>query len=255
MARSWRAAAATPSGVTWSRMRAARPAVISPATPPGISSHSTACRRQATWLRDRARSRCRLAKILSTAAWSSAASCWASMRPSPVAPSAAHVRSGHAAAHASSCWAWPGAGADPLPAQRLPGRADRHRGVRPLVRADPNHHCHQHSPRRHQQTGQTAAGMPYTGPALGARPSSGSTPRQGPTGQAHRSKARHAGRQAALHRIAAASGGLRASRTCTRRKWRGPPGTRVGWVSPADSGTYIVHEIIPDYAQRPAGIP
>jgi hypothetical protein len=43
--------------------------------------------------------------------------------------------------------------------------------VRPLVRADPNHHCHQHSPRRHQQTGQTAAGMPYTGPALRARPS------------------------------------------------------------------------------------
>jgi hypothetical protein len=53
---------------------------------------------------------------------------------------------------------------------------------------------------------------------------------------------------AALHRIAAASGGLRASRTCTRRKRRGPPGTRAGWVSPADSGTCIVHEIIPDYA-------
>ena len=36
-------------------------------TPPGMSSHSTACSRQATWLRDRARSRCRLDHTCSTA--------------------------------------------------------------------------------------------------------------------------------------------------------------------------------------------
>jgi hypothetical protein len=34
------------------------------------------------------------------------------------------------------------AGADSLPAQRLLGRADHHRGVRPLVRVNPDHHCH-----------------------------------------------------------------------------------------------------------------
>lgn len=63
------------------------------------------------------------------------------------------------------------AGANPLPAQRLIGRADRHRGVRPVVRADSDHHCQQHAPQSHQGTGQTAAGTPYTGPVLGARPS------------------------------------------------------------------------------------
>jgi hypothetical protein len=48
----------------------------------------------------------------------------------------------------------------------------------------------------HQATGQTAAGMPYTGPALGVRPLLQATPRQGPTGQAHRSEARRmAGRR------------------------------------------------------------
>ena len=46
--------------------------VISLRTPPGTSSHSTACSRQATWVRARPRSRCRLAHTFSTAAWSSA---------------------------------------------------------------------------------------------------------------------------------------------------------------------------------------
>ena len=35
----------------------------------------------------------------------------------------------------------------------------------------------------------------------------------------------------------------------------GPPGTRAGRGGLADSGTRVMHEIIPDYAQRPAGIP
>ena len=41
--------------------------------PPGISSQSTACSRQATWVRVRPRSRWRLDHTLSTAAWFSAA--------------------------------------------------------------------------------------------------------------------------------------------------------------------------------------
>src|SRR5262249_42286878 len=35
----------------------------------------------------------------------------------------------------------------------------------------------------------------------------------------------------------------------------GPPGTRAGRDGLADSGTCITHEIIPDCAQRPEGIP
>ena len=121
-------------------------------TPPGTSSHSTACSRQTTWVRVRPRSRWRLDHTFSTAAWSSgltsrtpgersaataterasfgsflftspaassrtrapslgctsstrspaATSCWASRCPRPPAPSTAQVRSGQAAAHASS---------------------------------------------------------------------------------------------------------------------------------------------------------
>jgi len=56
-ASSQRAAAAAPAGVTDSRSRAAWPAEISPGTPPGTSSHSTWCSRQATWVRIRPRSR------------------------------------------------------------------------------------------------------------------------------------------------------------------------------------------------------
>ena len=41
--------------------------------PPGTRSQSTACSRQATWLRSRARSRWRLDRTFSTAGWSSAA--------------------------------------------------------------------------------------------------------------------------------------------------------------------------------------
>jgi hypothetical protein len=63
------------------------------------------------------------------------------------------------------------AGPDPQRAQRLLSPAHRHRGVRALMRVDPDHHCHHYTPHRHQATGQTVAGMPYTGPALGARPS------------------------------------------------------------------------------------
>jgi hypothetical protein len=48
---------------------------------------------------------------------------------------------------------------------------------------------------------------------------------------------------AALHRSAAA------------RVSRARPGTRAGRGLPADRGTRLMHEIIPYYAQRPAGIP
>jgi hypothetical protein len=118
----------------------------------GTSSHNAACSRQATWFRVRLKSRCRLAQIFSTAAWSSgltgrhdgersatmateraslgsflftapaassrtraaslgytsstsspaATSSWASRCPSPPAPSTAQIRSGQAAAQASS---------------------------------------------------------------------------------------------------------------------------------------------------------
>ena len=64
---------AAPAGVTCSRILAAWAAVISLARPPGTSSQSTAWSRQATWLRDRPRSRCRLAHTFSTAAWTSLA--------------------------------------------------------------------------------------------------------------------------------------------------------------------------------------
>jgi hypothetical protein len=63
------------------------------------------------------------------------------------------------------------AGADLLPAQRLLGRADRHRCMRPLVRVNPDHHSHRHTPRSSRQTRATAAGMPYTRPVMDARPS------------------------------------------------------------------------------------
>jgi hypothetical protein len=64
---------AAPAGVTCSRILAAWAAVISLARPLGTSSQSTAWSRQATWLRDRPRSRCRLAHTFSTAAWTSLA--------------------------------------------------------------------------------------------------------------------------------------------------------------------------------------
>jgi hypothetical protein len=38
------------------------------------------------------------------------------------------------------------AGPDPQRAQRLPGRAHRPRGMRALMRVDPDHHCHQRTP-------------------------------------------------------------------------------------------------------------
>ena len=63
-----RTAPAASAGSAASRIRAAWPAVIRLLTPPGISSHSTACSRQTTWFRARLRSRCRLAQIFSTMA-------------------------------------------------------------------------------------------------------------------------------------------------------------------------------------------
>ena len=70
-ARSRRACPTAPDAVTCSRTRAAYAAVILLETPPGTSPHSTACRRHTTWVRARPRSRCRLAHIFSTVAWSS----------------------------------------------------------------------------------------------------------------------------------------------------------------------------------------
>ncbi len=53
------------------------------------------------------------------------------------------------------------AGTHPQLAQRLLTRADRHRGMRALVRVDPDHHFrHQHALQHRHQTGRTAAGMP-----------------------------------------------------------------------------------------------
>ena len=57
-----------PDGWICSRTRAAACRVDLLADPAGISSHSTACIRHTTWLRDRLRSRCRLAHTFSTAA-------------------------------------------------------------------------------------------------------------------------------------------------------------------------------------------
>ena len=57
-----------PSGLIARSTRAARDTVITFGTPPGISSPSTACSRQTTWVRVRPRSRYRLDQIFSTAA-------------------------------------------------------------------------------------------------------------------------------------------------------------------------------------------
>ena len=67
-ASSRRACRTAPPGSASSRIAAAWAAHISLLRPPGTSSHSTACSRQATWVRARLRSRCRLAQIFSTAA-------------------------------------------------------------------------------------------------------------------------------------------------------------------------------------------
>ena len=67
-ASSQRAASTAPAGVIDSRSWAACAAVIALETPPGISSHSTACSRQTTWVRVRPRSRWRLDHTFSTAA-------------------------------------------------------------------------------------------------------------------------------------------------------------------------------------------
>ena len=56
-ASSQRAAATASGGVIEARSRAAWPAVMALDTPPGTSSHSTACSRHTTWVRVRPRSR------------------------------------------------------------------------------------------------------------------------------------------------------------------------------------------------------
>ena len=71
-ASSQRAWATGSDGLIWLRSLATWPAMISSGTPPGISSHSSACSRQTAWLRARDRSRCRLAHTFSTRAWPSA---------------------------------------------------------------------------------------------------------------------------------------------------------------------------------------
>ena len=67
-ASSQRATSTAPSGLIARRTRPARAVVITLGTPPGISSPSTACSRQTTWVRVRPRSRWRLDQIFSTAA-------------------------------------------------------------------------------------------------------------------------------------------------------------------------------------------
>ena len=57
VASSQRAVSTAPAGVIDARICPAWPAVISPGTPPGTSSHSTWCSRQATWVRAWPRSR------------------------------------------------------------------------------------------------------------------------------------------------------------------------------------------------------
>ena len=116
--------------------------------PPGTSSQSTACSRQATWFRARPRSQWRLDRTLSTAGWSSAAtSCRVAEGSAAIAtdpprrgPSCYSPRP-RAAAPGRPAWAGHRAparqrrraagprprGPHPQLAKRLLGRADRHR--------------------------------------------------------------------------------------------------------------------------------
>ena len=106
-----------------------------------------------------------------------ATSCWASRFPSPRAPSTAQVRSGQACAQPASFPAWSGhARTRSVPsgspaAPTATAVCEPLCGPVPIITAISTLHFHAIGP------GQTVAGMPYTGPALGARPSSG--PRHG----------------------------------------------------------------------------
>jgi hypothetical protein len=98
-------------------------------------------------------------------------------------PRAAQVRSGQARAHAQQLPGLVRVGTDPHPAQRHLTSIDRHRGVRALVRVDPDHHRrHQHTPPRHpsRQWGPRRACL--TPELLGVRSFSG--PHRGKTRQA-----------------------------------------------------------------------
>jgi hypothetical protein len=89
---------------------------VSSGTPPGISSHNSACSRQTAWLRARDRSRCRLAHTFSTRAWPSAVtSCTAGDRSAATATGRASLGSFlpvlpvcSSRTRAASCWAWAG---------------------------------------------------------------------------------------------------------------------------------------------------
>ena len=87
------------------------------------------------------------------------------------------------------------AGPHPQLARQLPGRTDRNRGARALLRSDPDHHCHQCTPiLTSDQTDRGGHALDRT--RAGRSSLFRATPRQGPTEQAHRSKARHtAGRR------------------------------------------------------------
>jgi hypothetical protein len=149
-----------------------------------------------------------------------ATSCWASRCPSPVAPPAAQVRSGQARAHAQQLPGLVRAGTDPHPAQRHLTSIDRHRGVRALVRVDPDHHRrHQHTPPRHpsRQWGPRRACL--TPELLGVRSFSG--PHRGKTRQAGTSfvsQTTPGGRQAVRDYRAEGLPGRRRIRRAPRRR-------------------------------------
>ena len=244
-ASSRRAAWTAPAGWICSRRRAAAAARICLLTPPGTSSHSTACSRHTTWLRTRLRSRCRLARPVSTAAWSSArtggqaadrsaataterassgsflftspapssrtraaslgctsstrspaaASCRASRCPSPPAPPARPgplrpgrpprqqpLRLGHAGPHRHLV-------------QRHLGLADHHRGMRPLMRVHPDHHCRHRLPLSTRAPAGPVAGMPDSR-SISGRTSFEPRHGKGPAGWHIDIKPDHTGRQA-----------------------------------------------------------
>ena len=125
-----------------------------------------------------------------------ATSCWASRRPSPGAPSTAQVRSGQAAAQATSCPAWAGqARIRTLPsgssaAVTATAVCEPLCGSIPIITVISELHLltrRLDRPRRACLIPDLRAGRSSLFRA---------TPRQGPTGQAHRSEARHTGRQA-----------------------------------------------------------
>jgi len=106
-----------------------------------------------------------------------------------VAPSTAHVRSGHAAAHASSCRAWPGQAPAACPAAPRPGRSPP-RCATPCAGQPRSSLSSAHSKIITRYSGNRGGHALYQ--TCGGRSSLfRATPRRGPAGQARRSKARH----------------------------------------------------------------